>query len=182
MNPIKRIAVFCGSSLGRNLLYRQDSLVLARLMHKHGIGLVYGGGNIGLMGILADEILRLGGEVIGVIPKKLVDLEVAHTGLTQLLIVDSMLERKTRMMELSDAFVILPGGMGTLDELFEVLTYKQLGYHKKSIALLNANGFYDPFLTLLKNLTAEGFLKQKHLESLIISDTPDELIVKILST
>ena len=180
MNHIKRIAVFCGSSLGKKTPFRNESLALAGHFHRHGIGLVYGGGNIGLMGILADEMLKLGGEVIGVIPKKLVALEVAHTGLTELLIVDSMLERKARMMELSDAFVILPGGTGTLDEFFEVFTYKQLGYHAKPIAILNVSGFYDPLLELLENLSAQGFLDRKHPDALIVSETLAEMMEKIL--
>lgn len=180
MNHIKRIAVFCGSSMGRKKSYREVSLSLAHQLNQHGIGLVYGGGNIGLMGILADEMLKLGSEVVGVIPKKLVDLEVAHTGLTELLIVDSMMERKARMMELSDAFIMLPGGTGTLDEFFEVLTFKQLGYSAKPIALLNVDFFYDPLLQLLEHVIDQQFLDRKHTESLIISDTPSELMEKII--
>jgi uncharacterized protein (TIGR00730 family) len=182
MNNINKIAVFCGSAMGNMLIYQEASLELARILHQNGIGLVYGGGNIGLMGILADEMLKLGSEVTGVIPKKLVDFEVAHTGLTHLYIVDTMQERKTMMMKLSDAFIIMPGGIGTLDEFFEVLTYKQLGYHAKTIAVLNINGFYDTLIDLLDNLIDQGFLNRQHTESIIIKDSPSDLVEEIISS
>ena len=166
--------------MGSNKAYRTESLALAGQLHQHGIGLVYGGGNIGLMGVVADEMLRLGCKVTGVIPKKLVDLEVAHEGLTELMVVDSMLERKARMMDNSDAFIVLPGGSGTLDEFFEVFTFRQLGYSTKPLALLNVDGFYDPLLTLLEHLTGLGFLDRKHPDSLIISNTSADILEKIL--
>lgn len=180
LHTIKRIGVFCGSSSGTDPVYRQACLEIAALLSRHGISLVYGGGNIGLMGILADEMLRFESEVIGIIPQKLVDVELAHDGLSELHIVPTMHDRKALMMELADAFIILPGGNGTLDEFFEVLTWYQLGYHSKQICILNINGFYDQLILFLRNITEEGFTDQSLIESLIIRDSPSELISTLL--
>lgn len=182
MNPINKIAIFCGSSTGKDPVYRKACLELARLMSVHKTGLVYGGGNIGLMGVLADELLRLGGEVIGVIPQKLVDIEVAHPGLTEMHIVLTMHERKALMMKLADAFIVLPGGIGTLDEFFDILTWKQLGYHSKPISILNINNYYTQLIRLFDNLINQGFLHPSVIKSIIISNSPDELIMKLLDS
>ncbi len=182
MNPINKIAIFCGSSTGINPVYRKACLELARLLSLHKTGLVYGGGNIGLMGVLADEMLRLGGEVVGVIPQKLVDIEVAHPGLTEMHIVHTMHERKALMMKLADAFIILPGGIGTLDEFFDILTWRQLGYHSKPIGILNINNYYVQLIQLFDNLINQGFVHPSVIKSIIISDSPDELIMKLLDS
>jgi uncharacterized protein (TIGR00730 family) len=179
---IKRIAVFCGSAMGSDPAIVQHCIHLAGVLHTNKIALVYGGGNIGLMGILADEMLRLGGEVIGVIPQKLVDIEVVHNGLTQLNIVAGMHERKALMAKLSDAFVVLPGGIGTMEEFFEMYTWLQLGYHKKPVAILNINGFYDMLIGFLNHLVQQGFVNRKQLEKLIIQERPIDLIDKILKS
>ncbi|MBN2480237.1 MAG: TIGR00730 family Rossman fold protein [Bacteroidales bacterium] len=181
MKVIKKAAVFCGSSTGSDPVYSKACLELARLLNKHKISLVYGGGNIGLMGILADEMLRLESEVIGVIPQKLVDIELAHTGLTQLHIVHTMHERKALMMELADIFIVLPGGIGTLDEFFEVFTWQLLEYHSKKISVLNINGFYDQLILFIQSIIKKGFLNQSQIKSLIISDSPPELIMSLLA-
>jgi uncharacterized protein (TIGR00730 family) len=180
MKEKKKVAVFCGSSKGNDLLFAESCIELACLLHGRGTGLVYGGGNIGLMGVLADEMLRLGGEVIGVIPRKLVEIEVAHTGLTEMHIVNSMHERKARMMELSDAFIIMPGGIGTLDEFFDVLTWKQLGYHSKNIGILNIGNYFDPLISLLRTITEKGFISGNFTDSVIVSSSPAELLKRIL--
>jgi len=173
---MKRIAVYCGSNTGIKPVYREECLKLAAGLCSRRIGLVYGGGNIGLMGIIADEMLRLRGEVIGVIPQKMVDIELAHTGLTELHIVGSMHERKALMAQLSDGFIALPGGIGTLDELFEVFTWRQLGYHHKPLGILNVDGYYDLLLLFLKTISADGFLKKEQLEALVIRGNSAELI------
>jgi len=177
---IKRIAVFCGSAKGSDPAIVQNCILLAGMLCTNKIALVYGGGNVGLMGILADEMLRLGGEVIGVIPQKLVDIEVAHNGLTKLHIVPGMHERKALMARLSDAFVVLPGGIGTMDEFFEMYSWLQLGYHEKPVAILNINGFYDMLIGFLKHLVQQGFVKRRQFEKLIIKERLIDLIDKIL--
>src|SRR5262249_49799865 len=141
--------VFCGSKTGSRPVYADQAHKLARLLVARGVGLVFGGGHIGLMGVLADEVLHAGGEAIGVIPQPLVDKELAHRGLTKLHVCDSMHQRKALMADLSDAFAALPGGFGTADELFEILTWSQLGLHAKPVGLLNTGGFFDPLLTWL---------------------------------
>ena len=181
MKDIHNIAVFCGSSSGVDPAHSRSCLDLARLLNINQIDLVYGAGNIGLMGILADEMLRLGSKVVGVIPQKLVDIEVAHTGLTEMHIVQTMHERKALMMNLADAFIILPGGIGTMDEFFDILTWRQLGYHSKEIAILNTNRFYDQLLLLLDQFKEQGFLHHSMIHSLIVSNSPDELMTRLLS-
>lgn len=173
---MKQICVFCGSSSGENPTYRQHAVKLGLMMTEMGIGLVYGGGNVGLMGVLADSVLETGGKVTGIIPQSIADLEVAHLGLTSLQIVDTMQERKQRMGELSDGFIALPGGFGTLDELSEVLTYNQLRLYDKPVGLLNVNGYFDDLLKFLDHCVAEKFVRPEHRNNIIVSEHVDELI------
>jgi hypothetical protein len=167
---IHSLCVFCGSSLGRQQLYTDAAIHLAKYLLAKRIVLVYGGANVGLMGVLADTVLAGGGKVIGVMPKSLVEREVAHAGLTEMYIVDSMQERKAKMADLSDAFVAMPGAYGTLDELFEVLTWNQLGIINKPIGLLNLDGFFDPLLKMLDHAVAERFLRPEHRNMLLTRD------------
>jgi uncharacterized protein (TIGR00730 family) len=168
--PLKRICVFCGANTGSRPEYANAARELASLMASRGIGLVYGGGNIGLMGIIADAMLEAGGEVIGVIPASLVAREVAHRGVTELRVVQTMHERKALMNELSDAFIAMPGGFGTLDEFFEILTWSQLGIHCKPSGLLNVAGYYDDLLVMLDHGVREKLLRPEH-RALVITDT-----------
>lgn len=156
---MKSLCVYCGSSIGTSPVYAEAARALARAMVGENIDLVYGGGNVGLMGVIADEILRAGGEATGVIPKALLDKEVGHLALTRLHIVKDMHERKAMMAELSDGFIAMPGGIGTLEELFEVFTWSQLGFHDKPIGLLNVDGFYDGLIAFLEHVVSQGFLK-----------------------
>lgn len=155
---VTAVCVYCGSNAGRNPAYAERAKTLGRRLATDGITLVYGGGNVGLMGIVADAALAAGGEVIGVIPEQLVDWEVAHRGLTRLEVVADMHTRKARMFDLSDAFVALPGGFGTLDEMFEMLTWRQLGLGDKPCAFLDVAGFYTPLMRMLDRMTDERFL------------------------
>jgi uncharacterized protein (TIGR00730 family) len=173
---VRRICVYCGSSSGVRPVYAEAARTLGRLLAAQGIELVYGGACRGLMGYLADAVLEGGGRAIGVMPQALVDLEVAHQGLTELRIVKSMHERKALMTDLADAFLILPGAWGTLDELSEAVTWLQLGIHKKPCGLWNVNGYYDPFLAFLRHAVAEGFLKQAYFELLAVSRDIDDLL------
>jgi uncharacterized protein (TIGR00730 family) len=178
---MKRLTVFCGSNTGNNPSYLLECEKLADVMVSKGIDLIYGGGNVGLMGHIADSVLSRGGKVTGVIPEKLVDKEVAHNGLTELIVVKTMHERKAKMAELCDGFIALPGGIGTLEELVEVFTWAQLGYHFKPCALLNVNGFYDPFNTLLEHMVTTRFLRKEHKDSLLISDDSKYLLEQMES-
>jgi len=155
---VNRVCVFCGSSTGVRAEYAGAAAELGTLIARRGLDLVYGGGHVGLMGVAADAALRAGAEVIGVITQALKDREVAHDGLSQLHVVRTMHERKARMAELSDAFLVLPGGIGTLEELFEVYTWGQLGEHTKPVGILNTNGYYDGLISFLHTMQAEGFL------------------------
>ena len=177
---MKRICVFCGSNAGARSEYAEAARALATVLAERKLGIVYGGGNVGLMGVLADAALARGGEVIGVIPQKLVDKEVAHRGVTELLVVETMHERKALMNDLSDAFLALPGGFGTLDEFFEVLTWSQLGFHGKPCALLNVSGYYDGMLAMLDHAVTERFLRPAHRE-LVIADTDPLRLLQRLS-
>jgi len=177
---MKRICVFCGSNAGARSEYAEAARALATVLAERKLGIVYGGGNVGLMGVLADAALARGGEVIGVIPQKLVDKEVAHRGVTELRIVETMHERKALMNDLSDAFLALPGGFGTLDEFFEVLTWSQLGFHGKPCALLNVAGYYDGMLAMLDHAVTERFLRPAHRE-LVIADTDPLRLLQRLS-
>jgi len=169
------IAVFCGSSTGKDDLYRQTSLQLASYFLKHEITLVYGGGNIGLMGVIADEIMLHNGKVIGVIPEFLAKREVANHDITQLIVVETMHQRKQKMCDLSDAFLILPGGFGSMDELFEILTWKQLGLHHKPIAVLNINGYYNSLLQLIDNMSNQQFVSPDNKKLLMFINSVDEI-------
>jgi uncharacterized protein (TIGR00730 family) len=175
----RRLCVFCGSQAGAKEIYVSATRRLGEMMAKRGLGLVYGGGHIGLMGILADAVLVGGGEAIGVIPKSMMDAELAHTKLTQLHIVDTMHQRKAMMADLADAFAALQGGFGTMDELFEILTWSQLRYHAKPVGILNVAGFFDPLLAWLDRSVQDGFLKLKHRRLLIEANEPEELLDRL---
>ncbi len=178
---MKSICVYCGSATGTSPLYADQARALASVLVNHNMQLIYGGGDVGLMGILANEVMRLGGEVTGVIPQLLLEKEVEHRGLTRLHIVKDMHERKAMMANLSDAFIALPGGIGTLEELFEVLTWHQIGFHKKPVGLLNGNGFYDGLLGFLDHLVTEGFLKSEHRALLHVANDPTELLTRLMT-
>jgi uncharacterized protein (TIGR00730 family) len=177
---MKRICVFCGSNRGVRPAYGEAARQMGAELARRGITLVFGAGNVGLMGELADAALAAGGEVVGVIPESLIAWEVAHTGLTDLRIVGSMHERKALMADLSDAFVALPGGFGTFEEFCEVLTWAQLGLHPKPCALLNVAGYYDPLLALFDHAVAERFVRAEHLEQIVVSDQPESLAADLL--
>lgn len=176
---MKRVAVYCGSRTGLGPAHRERAREVARLLVERDIGIVYGGGAIGLMGVVADTALATGGEVIGVIPQFLADREVAHAGCTELHVVPTMHERKQLMTDLSDAFLILSGGIGTLDELVEAFTWTQLLIHDKPIAILNVDGYYDHLLAFLDASVAEGFLDQHQRDSLIIGEDPAGLLDRL---
>ncbi len=176
---MRRLCVFCGSSRGNNAAFEASAQRLGELLVERKLGLVFGGGHIGLMGVLADAVLERGGEVIGVIPQALVDRELAHKQVKDMHIVPGMHERKAVMAELSDAFAALPGGYGTADELFEILTWAQLKLHKKPIGLLNQAGFFDPLLAWLDRALADGFIKPAHRRLLVQSAEPDELLQRL---
>jgi uncharacterized protein (TIGR00730 family) len=170
------VCIFCGSASGTKKDYADAATEVGLLIFQSGSSLVYGGGNIGLMGVVADEVMRLGGNVIGVIPDFLLQREVAHKGITQLEVVSSMHERKRRMADLADAFIALPGGWGTLDELAEILTWKQLGLIHASVGLLNTKGYFNPLIRQMQVMVEEGFLHAKNLEQLLISENPHRLL------
>ena len=174
--PIHSLAVFCGSKNGKNPLYKQHTILLGKLMAKHNITLVYGGGNVGIMGTVADEVMNNGGKVIGVIPQVLVDWERQHTSISELLVVDNMHVRKKKMYDLCDAAIILPGGFGTLDELFEMVTWNQLSIHDKMIFILNSGGFYNHLIAHIRQMQDENFLYEEAQKRIIIIETPAELI------
>jgi uncharacterized protein (TIGR00730 family) len=180
LTMLRRICVFCGSSSGTRQAYQAAAQVLGRLLCQRGIELVYGGGNVGLMGTLANACLNEGGRVIGVIPQALADKELAHMGLTELRVVNSMHERKSVMADLSDAFVSLPGGFGTWEEFLEVLTWSQLGIQRKACAVLNVDGYYDPLLAMADKAVSEGFLRNVH-RDMLLSDTDPERLLDRLS-
>jgi uncharacterized protein (TIGR00730 family) len=174
-----RLCVFCGSSSGSKAIYLEMATRLGKALADAGIGLVYGGASVGLMGAVADAALANGGEVIGIIPQALQEKEIAHRGLTDLRVVGSMHERKALMAELSDGFIAMPGGIGTLEELFEVWTWAQLGYHTKPCALLNVDGFYDGLATFLNSLVEQEFVKPNHREMLIVEEQVESLLAAI---
>jgi uncharacterized protein (TIGR00730 family) len=173
---MKRITVFCGSSFGTEAIYTEQATLLGETFAKENIELVYGGANVGLMGAVADGVLNNGGKAIGVLPNFLRSKEIAHLGLTELILVESMHERKTKMNDLCDGVIALPGGFGTLEELFEMLTWAQLGLHKKPIAILNINGFYDSLIKLTENMTEKGLLKEANQKMLLVSDSIPDLL------
>lgn len=173
---MKRVCVFAGSSSGVRAEYTAAAGKLGRVLAARGIELVYGGARVGLMGTVADAVLAGGGRVTGVIPRAMVEKEVAHTGLTDLRVVTSMHERKALMADLSDAFIALPGGWGTLDEMFEILTWAQLGLHSKPCGLLNVQGYYDGLLSFLEHSTTEGFVRSEYRAMISVAESPAELV------
>ncbi len=178
---LRRVCVYCGSNSGSRPDYSQTAREMGTALVRRGIELVYGGGRVGLMGVIADAVLAAGGKVIGVIPQDLVAREVAHRGLTELRVVGSMHERKASMVELSDAFIALPGGFGTMEEFCEVLTWVQLGLHRKPHGLLNVAGFYDPLLAFFDHAVAEAFVRPAH-RSLVVAHTQPEGLLDLLTT
>lgn len=176
---VARICVFLGSNLGVRPAYREAATGLGELFADRKVGLVYGGASVGLMGAVADGCLARGGEVIGVIPTALRDRELAHEGLTQLHVVKSMHERKAKMAELADAFIAMPGAAGTMEELFEVWTWAQLGMHSKPCALLNVENYYDPLIEMVDRMASEGFARTEHRDMLLVDDDPAALLDKI---
>ena len=173
------ICVFCGSSAGKNPAFSQTAGRFGELLARNGRTLVYGGSNVGLMKVIADAALSEGGRVIGVMVDSLVQKEVAHDDLSEMRIVDTMSERKALMDDLSDAFVALPGGIGTLDELFEIWTWAQLGFHRKPFGLLNVDGFFDPLIAYLTAVADQGFMRPEHLEMLLVEDDPARLLERM---
>jgi len=175
-HPERKICVFTGSRHGASTAYADAAEQLARDLVERGFGLVYGGGNVGLMNVIADTVLELGGHVTGVIPNALVSREVAHRGLSELRVVSSMHERKALMAELSDGFIALPGGIGTMEEFFEVLSWAQLGIHNKPCGLLNVSGYYDPLIEFLDHAVSQDFVKPKHRALLLVESEPAILL------
>ena len=178
---MKRLAVYCGSATPADPFYMHLARTVGRTLAERGIGVVYGGGKLGLMGAIADSALAAGGEVIGVIPEALVTAEVAHRGLTELHTVQTMHQRKALFTDLSDGFLTLPGGVGTMDELWEAISWAQLGYHEKPVGLLNAGGFYDHLIAFNAQMAAVGFVRPQHKNILIVDDTLDGLLDKMAS-
>lgn len=173
---MKRLAVFCGSSNGASQAYKDGAVQLGKELAKQDITLVYGGSSIGIMGTVANAVLESGGKVIGVIPKMLVEKEISHPNLTELMIVDSMHERKAKMVELADGFIALPGGMGTLEEFFEVLTWTQLGLHEKPCGILNIEHYYDLLIAFISHMNKQQFLQDQFSSMIVVESTPESLI------
>jgi uncharacterized protein (TIGR00730 family) len=178
---VQRACIFCGSSPGARPAYTEAAEDLGMLLVQNGITLVFGGATVGLMGRIADTVVSEGGEAIGVIPQALVDREIAHLGLTDLHVVDTMHERKQRMADLSDAFVALPGGLGTLDELFEIYTWGQLGMHRKPVGLMNVEGYFDGLVGFLEHAVAERFVREDHRDMLIVEEEPAPMLERLQS-
>jgi uncharacterized protein (TIGR00730 family) len=179
VDDLRSVTVYCGSNAGADPAYAEGTRALARLLAGSGIRIVYGGAALGLMGILADTAMEAGGEVIGVMPQALIDREIGHRGLTDLRVVGSMHERKALMADLADAFIALPGGIGTLEELIEVYTWSQLGMHRKPIGVLNVNGYYDSLAAFLDDAVRERFLPAQHREVLIFEPDPETLLARM---
>ncbi|WP_156680217.1 TIGR00730 family Rossman fold protein [Sphingomonas profundi] len=176
---MRRLAVYCGSATPADPAYIDNAREVGATFAARGIGLVYGGGRLGLMGAVADAVLAAGGEAIGVIPQALVDAEVAHRGLTELHVVGTMHQRKALFTDLADGFVTLPGGTGTMDELWEALSWAQLGYHGKPVGLLNVNGYYDGLVAFVATMAETGFLRPQHRDILIVEDRLDPLLARM---
>ena len=181
LRVIKKLCVFCGSSMGNRPTYREAAAQLGNHLAASKIALVYGGGRVGLMGVLADSVLAAGGEAIGVMPRSLAEKEIAHATLTRLHVVESMHERKALMADLADAFVLLPGGFGSWEEFCEVVTWLQLGIHRKPCGILNVAGYYDALLALAAHGVAEGFLAAAHKDMLVVQDTAEQLLSRLSS-
>ena len=175
----KQLTVYCGSSTGFNKEYTEQSKALAQEMVANNYQLVYGAGNVGLMGVIADEVLSFGGEVLGVIPQHLMDKEVGHTGLTELIVTQTMHERKMIMAERTNGFIAMPGGIGTLEEIIEVMTWSQLDLHPYPVCFYNVNGYYNTLFSFLEHMIKEGFLKQAYVDNLILEEDPKKLISRI---
>ncbi|CAA7627673.1 conserved hypothetical protein [Candidatus Terasakiella magnetica] len=176
---MRRVCVFCGSSFGIRPAYTEAARALGALLAANGLGVVYGGGNVGLMGVVADAALAAGGEVIGVIPEAMMKWEVGHPALTELRVVASMHERKAMMADLADAFIALPGGVGTMEELFEVWTWGQLGLHAKPLGFLDVAGYYSQLHSFLDHMAAEGFIKPRHRQMVAMDSDPVELLARL---
>jgi len=174
--PLTNVCVYCGSNLGRLPIYSEVARALGKAIAARGLGLVYGGARVGVMGVVADSVLEAGGRVIGVIPQGLVDKEVAHLGLTELIVTSSMHERKTKMVERASAFIALPGGLGTLEELLEVWTWAQLGIHEKPCGVLNVAGYYDGLVAFIEHAVREQYIKPEHRSLLCVEQTPEALL------
>ncbi len=181
MTALRRVCVYCGSSLGRRPAFGAAARALGQVLADRGVGLVYGGAHVGLMGMVADAVLDADGEAFGVIPASLVEAEIAHRGLTELHVVTSMADRKARMGELADAFIALPGGFGTLEEFFETVTAVQLGLHAKPCGLLDVDGFFAPLLTFLDHAVDEGMVRPENRAILVVDDDPDRLLDRLAS-
>ena len=176
---MKRIAIYCGSATPADPVYIESARAIGRSLAERGIGVVYGGGRLGLMGAVADSALEAGGEVLGVIPEALVAGEVAHRGCTELHVVQTMHQRKQAFTDLSDGFLTIPGGTGTMDELWEAMSWAQLGYHNKPVGLLNVAGFYDPLIAFVARMGEVGFLRKQHQNILIVGDELDDLLARM---
>lgn len=176
---MRSVCIFCGSNTGREAVYAEATRDLVQVLASSGIRIVFGGGNIGLMGVVAEAALAAGAHVTGVTPRKLLEREVVHTGLTELHVVESMHERKVMMAEMSDAFVALPGGMGTLDEMFEMITLNQLGMQRKACALFNVAGFYDGLCDFLNHAVAERFIRAEHRDMIVVEDDAARLVARL---
>ncbi len=176
---MKRVTVFCGSNMGSDACFQSQAALVGKTLAKYNLEVVYGGAKVGLMGALANGALSEGGKVIGILPTFLETKEIVHDGLTELIMVDSMHERKTKMNELCDGIIALPGGFGTLEELFEMITWAQLGLHKKPIAILNTNGFYDALIVLIQTMVDNGFLKPENQKMILISNDIEDLLYQM---
>jgi len=176
---MQRLCVFCGSKSGTDDRYRESAAEFGRLMSADGVELVFGGGSVGLMGVIADAVLEAGGNVIGVLPEMLATKELCHPGVADMRLVSDMHQRKAVMAELADTFVALPGGYGTFEELFEVVTWAQLGIHRKNIGLLNVAGYFDPLVRFLDHAVQEGFIKEKHRGLIVVEERPDALLSRL---
>jgi uncharacterized protein (TIGR00730 family) len=179
LSGVRRVTVFCGSAFGSDPAFSAAAADLGRLLAEARIGVVYGGGHVGLMGVVADAALEAGGEVIGVIPRRLADREVAHAGLTDLRVVETMHERKAQMSDLADAFVVLPGGLGTLEEIFEILTWEVLGYHAKPSVFVDVNGFWSGLFTTLDEMARSGFIAHDVVRNIRRESTPSEVLATL---
>lgn len=176
---MKRITIYCGANVGNDVVFEQQAYLVGKTLAQQNIGVVFGGGKVGLMGAVANGAMQNGGEVIGIIPQFLNAKEIAHDNITEMITVETMHQRKTLLNELSDAMIALPGGFGTMEELFEMLTWSQLGLHNKPIAILNTNGFYDALLTLIQTMVDKQFLKKEYQQMLLHSDNIIDLLEKI---
>ncbi len=178
---MNRICVFCGSKTGSNPVFLETAKQLGRVLAERGLDLVYGGASIGLMGAVADSVMGGGGRVVGVIPEAMATKEVAHDGLTEMHVVSSMHERKSVMARLADGFVALPGGFGSFEELLEMITWAQLGIHRKPVGILNVSGYYDPLIQLFERAIEEGFIKPRNRQLVVVEQEPDELLQTLLA-